>query len=257
MRKHVTVVGSGPNGLMAAIILSNSGYKVTIIESHSSLGGGLRSFKNEEYGTIHDKCSAVHPMAVLSPAFRSIKLHQSVEMIYPPVPFAHAFSRSDSDLLNPLQKRVSKFCGVAAHGMTDPFSPIGLGVGIALYSASKTVGWPIPKGGSQKILDYLISQIDFSNVRIKLNTYIHQDNFSNYIDDASVVIWDTIPDIPKDIIGITNKKTKYLSGATKADFVLSSPVPWDDINLTRAGTVHLGGTYKNIRNSELSIQNRK
>lgn len=256
MNKTVAIVGSGPNGLMAAIILSNSGYKVKIIDSYDSLGGGLRSFVNPLYNTTHDICSAVHPMAVLSPAFRSIGLHKSVSMVSPPRPFAHAFNSCDINNIKLRQLYISKFAGVAAHGMVDPFSLIGIGIGATLYSASKIVNWPIPIGGSQNIINFLISKLNCNNVDIILDTFVDKNNYDDYLSDVSSVIWDTTPDIPLQIISSgTYKPRKSVVSALKVDYVVDAPIPWIDQGLFQAGTIHLGGKYSHIREIERKAAN--
>lgn len=69
----VVVVGSGPNGLMAAALLAKRGMAVTVVEAADEAGGGTRSFR-DELGLIHDHCSAIHPMAVGSPAVAELDL---------------------------------------------------------------------------------------------------------------------------------------------------------------------------------------
>jgi len=63
------VVGSGPNGLAAAITLRQAGLSVLLIEGKKELGGGMRSKELTLPGFVHDVCSAVHPMVTLSPFF--------------------------------------------------------------------------------------------------------------------------------------------------------------------------------------------
>ena len=84
------VVGSGPNGLSAAILLAQAGRRVTVFEADSVAGGGVRSAELTLPGFVHDICSAVHPFAPISPAFRALPLEQhGLEWITPPVMFAH------------------------------------------------------------------------------------------------------------------------------------------------------------------------
>ena len=79
------VVGSGPNGLAAAITLQQAGLSVLIIEAKKTLGGGLRSAELTLPGFIHDVCSAVHPLAVNSPFFSTLPLNNfGLEYIFPP-----------------------------------------------------------------------------------------------------------------------------------------------------------------------------
>jgi phytoene dehydrogenase-like protein len=84
------VVGSGPNGLAAALVLAHAGARVTVLEAEATPGGGTRSAESTLPGFMHDICSAVHPMALSSPFFRSLPLHEhGLEWIHPPIPFAH------------------------------------------------------------------------------------------------------------------------------------------------------------------------
>ncbi|MFF8375834.1 phytoene desaturase family protein [Streptomyces sp. NPDC015661] len=68
------VVGGGPNGLAAAALLAKAGLRVTLLEAADQVGGGTRSDEAILPGLLHDHCSAVHPMAVASPALRSLDL---------------------------------------------------------------------------------------------------------------------------------------------------------------------------------------
>jgi phytoene dehydrogenase-like protein len=86
------VVGSGPNGLAAAISLQQAGLAVLLLEGKDSIGGGIRSAALTLPGFTHDICSAIHPLAVLSPFFSTLPLEQhGLEYIYPPVAAAHPF----------------------------------------------------------------------------------------------------------------------------------------------------------------------
>ncbi len=71
-----TVVGSGPNGLAAAVALAREGVDVTVLEGADEIGGGTRSVEALAPGLIHDQCSATHPMAVGSPFLRSLDLER-------------------------------------------------------------------------------------------------------------------------------------------------------------------------------------
>jgi phytoene dehydrogenase-like protein len=84
------VVGSGPNGLAAAILLQQKGLSVLVLEAKSTIGGGLRSAELTLPGYLHDICSAVHPLAAGSPFFQTLPLAEhGLEFIYPPVAAAH------------------------------------------------------------------------------------------------------------------------------------------------------------------------
>ncbi len=84
------VVGSGPNGLAAAITLARAGCSVLICEANATIGGGVRSAELTLPGFLHDICSAVHPLAAGSPFFRTIDLERfGLQWIHPEIPLAH------------------------------------------------------------------------------------------------------------------------------------------------------------------------
>ncbi|HSY48902.1 MAG TPA: NAD(P)/FAD-dependent oxidoreductase [Thermoanaerobaculia bacterium] len=68
------VVGSGPNGLSAAIVLARKGLRVLVLEAHETIGGGARTEELTLPGFKHDVCSAIHPMGLLSPFFQTLPL---------------------------------------------------------------------------------------------------------------------------------------------------------------------------------------
>lgn len=87
---QATVVGAGPNGLVAAITLAQAGWDVTVLEAAPEPGGGTRSAELTLDGVVHDVCSAIHPLALASPALRSLALSASgLEWVHPEVPLAH------------------------------------------------------------------------------------------------------------------------------------------------------------------------
>lgn len=84
------VVGSGPNGLSAAITMAEAGRSVLVIEGAETIGGGARSAELTLPGFVHDVCSSVYPMAVWSPFFRRLPLAQyGLEWVHPGAPVAH------------------------------------------------------------------------------------------------------------------------------------------------------------------------
>ena len=84
------VVGSGPNGLAAAITLAQAGCSVLVLEAEQTIGGGTRTRELTLPGFRHDVCAAIHSLAVSSPFFRALPLAQyGVEWIYPPASVAH------------------------------------------------------------------------------------------------------------------------------------------------------------------------
>ena len=86
------VIGSGPNGLAAAITIALAGHSVVVYEAQDTIGGGCRSDSLTLPGFVHDVCSAVHPTAVASPLFRTLPLaDHGLEWIEPPAMLAHPF----------------------------------------------------------------------------------------------------------------------------------------------------------------------
>lgn len=84
------IVGSGPNGLTAAIRLAQEGYSVLVLEANGNLGGGAASGELTLPGFIHDLCSAIHPLAVASPFWGQLPLGKyGLHWIHPGLPLAH------------------------------------------------------------------------------------------------------------------------------------------------------------------------
>ena len=90
------VVGAGPNGLSAAIVLARAGLTVRVLEAAETVGGGALTLP----GFVHDICSAIHPLGVASPFFRSLPLAEhGLEWIEPPAALAHPFDDGTAALL--------------------------------------------------------------------------------------------------------------------------------------------------------------
>ena len=83
----VAVVGSGPNGLAAAVTMARAGLKVHVFEAAASPGGGLRTSELMRPGHLHDICSAVQPMALASPFFHAFELSRRIDLITPELSF--------------------------------------------------------------------------------------------------------------------------------------------------------------------------
>lgn len=83
------VVGSGPNGLAAAVTLARAGVPVTVFEAAETVGGGTRTTELVRPGVLHDVCSAVHPMALATGFFRAFELERRVEFAVPEASYAN------------------------------------------------------------------------------------------------------------------------------------------------------------------------
>lgn len=107
------VVGSGPNGLSAAIALKQAGLHVLILEAKQTIGGGLRSEELTLPGYIHDVCSAIHPLAAGSPFFNSLPLEQfGLEFIYPEIAAAHPFDGGTEAVLKGSVEQTAHSLGI-------------------------------------------------------------------------------------------------------------------------------------------------
>jgi phytoene dehydrogenase-like protein len=85
--RSAVVIGSGPNGLAAAITMARAGWDVTVHEAADTIGGGVRSEELTYPGFVHDVCSAIHPLGRESPFFRDLEL--PVDWVQPDAPAAH------------------------------------------------------------------------------------------------------------------------------------------------------------------------
>lgn len=119
------VVGSGPNGLAAAITLQQQGLSVLLIEAKDQIGGGMRSAALTLPGFTHDICSAIHPMAVLSPFFSTLPLGEhGLEYIYPAVAAAHPLEGGRVGLLQGDVEATAHLLGVDAPAYRSLLTPL-------------------------------------------------------------------------------------------------------------------------------------
>jgi len=318
VRREAFVIGSGPNGLTAAITLARAGMKVTVFEAQPTLGGGARSAELTLPGFTHDVCSAVHPLAISSPAFATMPLHEhGLEWIKPPVAAAHPldnrvsatpenigenarwFSRAVkyfkahwNELLeeilapphlpahpvllarfgllaalpaNQLAKLLFRdkrgrawFAGMAAHSIL-PLDAVGSGAFGLVFALSAQIGaWPIPRGGSQRISDALASYFESLGGVILKN---HEVTSISELPRTALTLCDVTPrqllriaaDRLPDSFRRKLERYKYGPGVFKLDWALDAPIPWRDSVCAQAGTVHVGGTLKEIAASERAV----
>jgi phytoene dehydrogenase-like protein len=119
------VIGSGPNGLSAAITLQREGLSVLLLEGKDVIGGGLRSAELTLPGFTHDVCSAIHPMAAASPFFKTLPLQShGLEWLYPETAAAHPFDDGTAAVLKKSVSETSALLGRDEQAYLDLMSPV-------------------------------------------------------------------------------------------------------------------------------------
>jgi phytoene dehydrogenase-like protein len=317
------VVGAGPNGLAAAIELARSGLSVRVLEAADTVGGGARSAELTLPGFLHDVCSAIHPLGVASPFFRTLPLAEhGLEWIEPPAALAHPFDDGTAvvlertpdaalptlgedesrwrrlfaplardaeslleDVLAPLHlpahplrlarfgaraalpatalarlsfggaKARGVFAGLAAHSMLPLERPPSAAFGLMLGLLAHSVGWPLPRGGSQRLSDALASHLRSLGGEIETGRRVGS---LAELGDARPVLLDVTP---RGLLSLAGdrlparyrgrlERYRYGPGVFKLDWALDGPIPWRAEECARAATVHLGATLEEIAASE-------
>ena len=106
------MIGSGPNGLAAAIVLAQAGLQVTVFEAEPTVGGGSRSAELTLPGFVHDLCSAVHATALASLFFRTLPLAKyGLEFIHPPLEVVHPFDDGSAAIVERSVERTAALLG--------------------------------------------------------------------------------------------------------------------------------------------------
>lgn len=119
------IVGSGPNGLSAAILMQRAGLRTLVLEAKPTIGGGLRSAELTWPGFVHDICSAIHPLALGSPFFQKLPLDQfGLEFITPPIAAAHPFDDGTAALLTGPVNETARLLGADAHAYQHLLAPL-------------------------------------------------------------------------------------------------------------------------------------
>ena len=320
------VVGAGPNGLSAGIVVAQAGLSVLVVERSDTVGGGARSAALTMPGFLHDVCSAVHPLAAGSPFFSTLPLSDhGLEWVHPPVPLAHPlddgtavmmersvettanglgpdaasyrklfdplvrdWEKLSVDILGPLrlprhplvtarfgltglrsvlsvararfrgERARALFAGLAAHSMLPLERPLTAAFGLVLGVSGHAVGWPMPKGGAQRISDALASHLTSLGGRIE--TGVEVERLEDLPSSAVTLLNMT----PRQVVRIAGRSLpchfrrrleayRYGPAAFKIDWALSGPVPWSAPECALAGTLHLGGTMAEIAQAEREV----
>ncbi|MBJ6799899.1 NAD(P)/FAD-dependent oxidoreductase [Geomonas sp. Red259] len=119
------VVGSGPNGLAAALTLARAGLSVTVVEAAATIGGGTRSEELTLPGFLHDVCSAIHPLGVASPFFKSLPLSEhGLAWLYPEVQLAHPLPDGEAALLLQDLEQTASLLGQDGASYRRLFAPL-------------------------------------------------------------------------------------------------------------------------------------
>jgi len=197
----------------------------------------MRTEKLTLPGFRHDVCSAIHPLAQISPVFRGL----DVEWIHSPAVLAHPLDDGVELAWRRRRRRYGRalFAGCCAHSGMPIERVASRGAGLVLLALAHTSGWPFPRGGSQALADALAARLR------KLGGEIHTSSPVEEIPDADVVMCDTPP-------GFVGRSVRYGPGAFKLDWALDGPIPWRDERCALAATVHLGGSAEEIAASERS-----
>lgn len=137
------IIGSGPSGLSAGIVLAKAGLDVLIVEAAETVGGGMRTAELTLDGFHHDICSAVHPMGYLSPYFQELELEKyGLEWIFPEVSVAHPLDGEPAVILEKSVERTAEYLGVDEARYKRIMSPFARRVDDLFKDMLKPLGIP-------------------------------------------------------------------------------------------------------------------
>jgi phytoene dehydrogenase-like protein len=320
---EAVVVGSGPNGLSAAILLARAGRRVTVLEGSQTVGGGCRSEELTLPGFVHDTCSTVHALALASPFLSHLPLAEhGLELVHPDAPLAHPLDDGSAvilersveetalglgrdadayrrlfaplvstapdlfeEILGPLRPprhpvAMARFAPVAlrsavglarsrfegeraralltgcsAHSMLSLGSPASAAFGVVLMLSAHHVGWPVARGGSQRLADALASHLRSLGGEIETGRWVES------LDDVAGFGTMLVDVTPRQLLRLAGARLpagyarrlgryRYGPGVFKLDWALDAPIPWTAPEVGRAGTVHVGGALEQIAASE-------
>ena len=152
------------------------------------------------------------------------------------------------------------FAGIAAHSVLPLERPVSAAVGLVLGASGHAVGWPMPRGGAQRISDALASHLTSLGGRIETGVTVER------LEDAPDAAVTLLNLTPRQVVSIAGDRLpsrfrrkldayRYGPAAFKVDWALDAPVPWSAPECARAGTVHLGGTMAEVAHSEREVWN--
>src|SRR5688572_8803474 len=122
--RDAVIVGAGPNGLTAAVILARAGLTVEVLEAAETIGGGCRTESLTLPGYRHDVCAAIHPMAVVSPIFRRLRLtDHGVQWLSAAAPLAHPLDDGSAAVLSRRLADMTTIAGVDAQRWMELMAP--------------------------------------------------------------------------------------------------------------------------------------
>ncbi|GAA2240883.1 NAD(P)/FAD-dependent oxidoreductase [Rarobacter faecitabidus] len=148
--------------------------------------------------------------------------------------------------------------GVMAHSILRLPGLAAAGSGLALAAYAHARGWPIPRGGSQAIIDAMVDDLKAHGGA--LTTGVHVSTLDQ-LPRSRAVLLDVTPraflTMIEDELPASYRRAltrfRYGSAVAKVDFALSEPVPWRDAELREAGTVHVGGSRAQIKGAERAV----
>jgi phytoene dehydrogenase-like protein len=148
--------------------------------------------------------------------------------------------------------------GCGAHSFMRLTAPLTGGLGLALLVSAHAVGWPIPRGGAQRIADALASVVRKAGGSITTGVAVR--NLAELPAHRAALLDVT----PRQVLELSGnrlgglyaaqlRRYRYGPAAFKLDLVLDGPTPWRDARLSSAGTIHLGGTFEEVAASERAV----
>jgi phytoene dehydrogenase-like protein len=151
------------------------------------------------------------------------------------------------------------FGGLAAHSCLGLDDALSGGFGITLAIPAHAVGWPIPQGGAQSLTNALCAYLQ--SLGGKISTSSRLENIEQ-LADYDLQLFDVTP---RQLLALAGKRLsegykrqlqrfRYGTGVFKVDYALSNPIPWRSADCLRAATVHLGGSFDQIAESERTVR---